>query len=100
MNTVYDGEVRSINPPINYDPLNPFFRGKFMAIVGNHDDGYPMPPPPLNNEIPPWGAIGIDIDLHQKSIPYPFDARPGVFTTFCDKKGHSQGSIEEHEERS
>jgi len=38
-----------------------------------------MPPGPLYHQIPPGGAIGIEIDLHKKSIPHPLAARLGVF---------------------
>jgi hypothetical protein len=82
MHPVYDSIVSGITHLVNEDPLNPFFRGKIMAIVGNDDNGYPLSFPPFNYEVPPWSAIGIDIDLHRKSIPYPSDTRPEVIQMF------------------
>jgi hypothetical protein len=64
MHPVYNSIIRSINPPVNDDPLNPFCRGDNVTVVGNDDDEYPVLPPPFNHKVTPWGAIGIDIDLH------------------------------------
>jgi hypothetical protein len=38
-----------------------------------------MPPGPLYHQVPPGSAIGIEINLHKKSIAQPLKARPGVF---------------------
>ncbi len=76
---VDDGEVCCVSPLIDHDPFYPVPRRKGVAVVSNHDHRYPMPPGSLYHQIPPGSAIGIEIDLHKKSIAQPLKARPGVF---------------------
>ncbi len=76
---VDDGEVCCVSPLIDHDLFYPVPRRKGVAVVGDHDHRYPMPPGPLYHQIPPGSAIGIEIDLHKKSIPHPLAARLGVF---------------------
>jgi len=76
---VDDGEVSCVSPVIDHHPFYPVPRRKGVAVVGNHDHRYPMPPGPLYHQVPPGSAIGIEINLHKKSIPYPLAARLGVF---------------------